>query len=881
MASPTDTLYASGLQWHFNLIGDIETIWDEYTGAGVNVGVYDDGVQYTHPDLNDNYDGSLHVVQPGGGPIDPAPNLTNNDSHGTAVAGIIAAEANGEGGVGVAYGATITGVNIFDSATYGFVNGTYSNFAEVVSQATNFDISSNSWGSTPSYSSFQNLNTFSFASELSSEYDLLSANGRGGLGTIITQAAGNDTRDANGSGVNALQETITVAATGTTGFAASYSNFGSNILITAPAASYTTDLLGDNGYNSAGTGDGDSLSDTDYTGVFGGTSAATPVTSGVIALMLEANPNLGWRDVQEILAVSAHHTGSALGAGSTGSEVEAWQINGASNWNGGGMTFNASYGYGMIDVYQAVRMAEAWEILFDTPQTSANQQTAEFTATIAAPLAIPDGAVGVSFTINSTTDLDIEHIQLSLGIDHDFIGDLEIFLTSPDNVTMQVSWSSLTVGTNFDGVWTYGIDSFMGSSSQGTWTVQVIDTYSGLDYGEIDSASIEFFGDTPTDDDVYHYTSDYAALVAQDNSRFTLTDTGGIDTVNFSTISEGIRVELYNDGTGGAYERFNGAPTTLIGAIASGTTIENAVMGDGNDIARGNEEDNILFGMRGNDRLVGFGGNDTLVVGQGDGLQFAIGGTGDDTYVISDDSYRVVIDTRNGGEDATGGTDTVVFEDLLQSDLTIRFSDYRFDLDFGYVLQINWNVNGESGIFFSGDAGRHLENFEFSDGSIVDWDTLLGDHHLIGTAAGETINGNSNNNLIEGGDGDDKLYGGDGRDLLDVGAGTGTTHQIMGGEDGNDLYIFNTADGIAAIDSRFEGAGQGTDRLYFEDLLFSDISASIINYTGTELATGSTLELSWNVNGTSGTFLIGESGQYIEFFEFADGQTYTLADFNL
>jgi len=54
----TDPLFAS--QWHFGLMGNIQRIWDEYTGGGVHVGVFDDGVQYNHPDLAANYDASKH-----------------------------------------------------------------------------------------------------------------------------------------------------------------------------------------------------------------------------------------------------------------------------------------------------------------------------------------------------------------------------------------------------------------------------------------------------------------------------------------------------------------------------------------------------------------------------------------------------------------------------------------------------------------------------------------------------------------------------------------------------------------------------------------------------------------------------------------------------
>src|SRR5689334_14865181 len=53
-APPADDLFDA--QWHFGRLGDIEKIWEEYTGQGVHVGIYDDGVEYTHPDLDGNYD---------------------------------------------------------------------------------------------------------------------------------------------------------------------------------------------------------------------------------------------------------------------------------------------------------------------------------------------------------------------------------------------------------------------------------------------------------------------------------------------------------------------------------------------------------------------------------------------------------------------------------------------------------------------------------------------------------------------------------------------------------------------------------------------------------------------------------------------------------
>jgi subtilisin family serine protease len=69
--TPNDPLYAS--QWHLAMLGDIETIWNEFTGLGVTVGVYDEGVDYLHEDLASNYDASLHVLDDEGNPVDALP----------------------------------------------------------------------------------------------------------------------------------------------------------------------------------------------------------------------------------------------------------------------------------------------------------------------------------------------------------------------------------------------------------------------------------------------------------------------------------------------------------------------------------------------------------------------------------------------------------------------------------------------------------------------------------------------------------------------------------------------------------------------------------------------------------------------------------------
>ncbi|MBL4751904.1 MAG: S8 family serine peptidase [Amylibacter sp.] len=723
MVTPTDPLFAS--QWHFNLIGDIQTVWDEYTGAGISIGIYDDGIQSNHPDLNDNYNSTLEVRNSTGGLVEQSPNIGNTGGRGTAVAGIIAAENNGQGTVGVAFDATITGVNIFDAGTYGFINDTspagQAAFLDVTGQASSFDIMSNSWSDTSGFNSSQNQSEiggrdFQYLQEI--EQNL--TQGRAGLGTVVVQAAGDDGVDANGSGINSSRYTITVAATDTNGDAASFTNVGASILLTAPAASYTTDLTGNAGYNALGTGEvtgADTLNNTDFTSTFSGTAAAAPVISGVVALMLEANAALGWRDMRNILALSAAHTGSAIGASASGFEQGSWQVNGANNWNGGGLSFNGSYGYGLVDAFASIRLAEVWSLLYDTPLTSANEQSgATATVDFGAGQAIPVNGSETSFNISSTVNIFVEHIQLNLNFRHDFIGDVEIFLTDPDGNKIQVAFSSNTP-TSFNGTWSYGIDSFLGASSMGDWTVSVTDSFVDADNGALLGASLEFFGSAVTTDDVYHFTSDFLDYAAQDITRATISDAnGGSDWLNFAAVSDDVVISLLS---GGAFS----VGGTNWGALSTGAdTIENAVTGDGNDRITGNSLANEIFGMRGNDTLDGGSGNDTLF--GGDGADTLNGGDGDD-FIF-------------------GGTTSADLRDII-------FAGSGNDsIDGGYGNDNIFGMDGNDTI--AGGFGA---------------DTLQGqngDDVITGSALSDLVFGNAGNDFLNGGFGHDRINGGSGAD---------------------------------------------------------------------------------------------------------------------
>jgi|GEM_PF-5019325 len=141
LALPTDTLFSS--QWHLDTASgydiNVTDVWDDYTGQGVTVSVYDQGVDSSHSDLDGNFDFANQystVTQA----TDGRP-VGSGDNHGTAVAGLIGAERNGTGVVGVAYDSTLV-------AIYDPLSGTATDFANRLelgyAHAANFDVS-NVW----------------------------------------------------------------------------------------------------------------------------------------------------------------------------------------------------------------------------------------------------------------------------------------------------------------------------------------------------------------------------------------------------------------------------------------------------------------------------------------------------------------------------------------------------------------------------------------------------------------------------------------------------------------------------------------------------------------------------------------------------------------
>ena len=645
----TDSLFAN--QWHLRNTGqngakagvdaNVMGAWEAgITGKGVNVGVYDDGIDIRNADLSGRYNAALQITV-NGRLLSPT-TMDSTDAHGTAVAGVIAASRNGVGSVGVAYDANLTGVEIFKDFSY---------MLGALNQQRRFDVTNHSWGFVDAFvdnplDSWWNANFYSGFRDAA-------ANGRNGLGTIMAVAAGNERGDGYGAatgGMSSAREVITVGATADNGFVSWYSSGGSSLLISAPSNGgrngiTTTDVIGSGGYNRSG----------DYTSSFGGTSSATPVIAGVAALMLEADrltdgvATLGWRDVQQIFALTARQIGTAIGSGRTGAEADVWAWNGAKNWNGGGMHFSNDYGYGLVDATAAARLAETWHVSY-APQTSLNEVSAS--ATRSGSWQILDNST-TTLTFTLAAGVDIESVRLDLtGLRHTAASDLVIEVVSPNGTISQVL-SRVGLDDDITAGWRFTSQEFRGEEAGGTWTVRIADV-AAADIGSFTGATLTTFGSASSANDTYFYTNEFGAYGI--GSRLILNDASGVDTINASAVTAAM---TFNLGSGG----------TIAGralSIAGGTTIENLIAGDGNDAITGNSSANWILGMRGNDSLSGGDGNDRLDGGNGNdvldgdgGADILNGGLGSDTITYVGSMAAVFVNLSTGaasGGEAAGDT---------------------------------------------------------------------------------------------------------------------------------------------------------------------------------------------------------------------------------
>jgi subtilisin family serine protease/subtilisin-like proprotein convertase family protein len=326
---------------------NIRAAWPFTMGEGVTIAVVDTGVELVHQELASRAMAGLHfnfaTLTDDGSPFSGS----STAAHGTQVAGLAVAELDNERMAGVAPRAGLASWVIYDSN------------ARLVSderlmeayqhKAGEVAIQNHSWGS-------QGIRLK--GPTLLEQIGLSNAlhHGRSGLGVIMVRSAGNDRKlaaNVNDDGYPSDPRVIAVAAMRQDGLTARYSEPGACILVSGPSNDtgmlglFSTDLLGPRGRNQINfLPPFEDLSDYVFDGMgFTGTSAATPLVAGVTALMLSINPELTYRDVQQILVLSSRHFDF------TDPDLRE---------NGAGFLVSHNAGFGMPDAGVAVQLARGW-----------------------------------------------------------------------------------------------------------------------------------------------------------------------------------------------------------------------------------------------------------------------------------------------------------------------------------------------------------------------------------------------------------------------------------------------------------------------------------------------------------------------------------------
>ncbi|GJJ12519.1 hypothetical protein Clacol_006762 [Clathrus columnatus] len=446
-------------QWHFvneeypqNTM-NVTPVWEDLglTGKGVYVAMVDDGLDYTHNDLKDNffkegsYDFNDHESL-------PTPKLSD-DHHGTRCAGQISAVKNDVCGLGIAYNSKIAGLRILSGPISDVDEALALNYAY-----QNTSIYSCSWGPPDDGRSMEGPAYLIQKAVLEGV-----TTGRGGKGSIFVFASGNGAASGdqcNFDGYTNSIFSVTVGAIDYKGLHPYYSEAcAANMIVT---------------YSS---GNGKSIATTDVggkdkcTSTHGGTSAAAPFASAVFALALEARPDLTWRDIQHLCVTSAVPINL---------DDPDWDKTAV------GRPYSYTYGYGLLDTWHFVNAAKSWKLVkpqawIDLPVIELGGGKVDEENNMLGGLSIPPGGVSSKLTItremlSENNFEDLEHVTIKIWVNHTKRGDVEVELISPNGVHSVLAKARPrdSSASGYPG-WTFMTLKHWSESPIGEWTIRVSD----------------------------------------------------------------------------------------------------------------------------------------------------------------------------------------------------------------------------------------------------------------------------------------------------------------------------------------------------------------------------------------------------------------------
>lgn len=527
---------------------NVEDAWDltvagtPIAGTGIRIAVVDDGI-FPHTDLTTDAASNFDAVD---GDADVSP-VGFFDTHGTQVAGIIGATwDNNEGIAGIAPESVLFGVRLLGADS--FVDDAQQVQALSVGAGNlllSTEVSNNSWGPTDIVTTLEAVGPLVQAAiEEQTQNQRL-----GTSGTVFVWAGGNGGEindNSNYDGYAALPETIAVGATTDQGTRASYSERGANLVVSAPSSGGQLGIL---------TTSFDATpiplsfpQDYDltesYSGSFGGTSAATPAVSGVVAQMIQAKKWLGWREVQEILMSTATRIDP---------DHPDWYQNAAGFW------FNHDYGAGLVNAADAVQAVLALPpgppsrppLLPDRGEPIIVDQF---------PLGqVPDGTGDsyiMTFDLSGEQNRRVEHVQVISTIISERRADLDITLVSPSGTQSILAQAHDNSDEQSITSWPFMTVRNWGEGSAGTWVLRVVDRNPG-NASVVNNIRLVVHG--PEDENapvtVLPVLVSDRVINTIEGTRFTYQlEALGTDSVEINNLPEGIS---FNSSTG----VISGAPT--------------------------------------------------------------------------------------------------------------------------------------------------------------------------------------------------------------------------------------------------------------------------------------------------------------------------------
>lgn len=492
-----------------------------FTGRGIKIAIVDTGIQADHEDLKENYLENESRLYGNSPILENSPDV-NAPYHGTGVAGLVAARGwNNKGIRGVAPRAQF--------ADLAFLSAPYSASLLIDQVKGNFDIYNQSWGMSPNRPvAMPEFYAQALTEGVSKQ--------RQGLGALYVKSAGNRfyacdyhhscladpqtrkaceqlsfcTENSNQDPYNQSPHLIVVGALNHLEKKSSYSSTGSNIWISAIGGEnyiaygpglLTTDLKGcargksKNGLLAASYFSFfPATTDCAYTDSFSGTSAAAPVVSGAIALVLQANPYLSYRDVKYILARTAKKIDL---------DFKPWEIDVKDNsyllhpgWieNKAAQPFHFHnwYGFGALDVYAAIQMSlDNYKPLPKPLPPFELKQTLDLT--------IPDeNTQGLVAEFNLSQTFTVEQLEILMEGEHSSPFDLAVEITSPTGTLSQAlnPYNSYRVSeAELDKSWSLKLisNAFYFEPALGIWQVRIMDLSPGHQ-GRVRQIKLKFYG---------------------------------------------------------------------------------------------------------------------------------------------------------------------------------------------------------------------------------------------------------------------------------------------------------------------------------------------------------------------------------------------------